>query len=115
MIAHLRKFLHRRLVVRASLYWHRHVYGMDIGDHTRISRGARLDRTNPKGIHIGMALAMALGLTLFIETAQLTALFGLYPCPYRQFDVDDLILNVAGILAGFALARGMTGMAGTPR
>lgn len=64
MIARLRKFLHRRVVVKASLYWHRHVYGMDIGDHTRISRGARLDRTNPKGIHIGEYTAITGGVAI---------------------------------------------------
>ena len=31
----------------------RRVYGMDIGDNTRISSKARLDYTNPRGIHIG--------------------------------------------------------------
>ena len=31
----------------------RKFYGMKIGDNTRISKTARLDRTNPKGVHIG--------------------------------------------------------------
>ncbi|WP_138470112.1 VanZ family protein [Poseidonocella sp. HB161398] len=54
------------------------------------------------------ALAWALGLPLFIELAQLSALFGLYPCRYRHFEVDDLILNGAGILAGHALGQGLS-------
>ena len=50
------------------------------------------------------ATCAGLALSLSVETAQLTALFGIYPCPYRQFDVDDLILNTAGTLLGAALA-----------
>lgn len=54
---------------------------------------------------VALALAFALALTLFIELAQLTGLFGLYPCPYRHFEVDDLILNVTGVMLGFAVGR----------
>jgi acetyltransferase-like isoleucine patch superfamily enzyme len=61
MISGLRKFIHRRILVRASLLWYRHVWGMDIGDHTRISRTVRLDRTNPKGLHIGAYTAITGG------------------------------------------------------
>lgn len=32
-------------------------------------------------------------------------MFGLYPCPYRVADVDDLMTNTAGALAGWLLAR----------
>ncbi|WP_240804554.1 acyltransferase [Qingshengfaniella alkalisoli] len=46
------------------LFWYRRVYGMDIGDHTRISRGVRLDRTNPKGIHIGQYTALTGGVSV---------------------------------------------------
>jgi glycopeptide antibiotics resistance protein len=42
---------------------------------------------------------------LAVELTQLTGIWGLYPCPYRQFDVDDLILNTTGVVIGFALAR----------
>ena len=45
------------------------------------------------------------GLSLTVELTQLTGLWGLYPCPYRQFDVDDLILNTTGVALGFALVR----------
>lgn len=51
------------------------------------------------------AFLLGLGVSLFIEIAQLTALFGLYPCPYRNFDVDDLILNALGVMAGFLVFR----------
>lgn len=33
--------------------WYVHVWGMTIGEGCRISRSARLDRTNPRGVHIG--------------------------------------------------------------
>ncbi|MBP6297802.1 MAG: VanZ family protein [Anaerolineae bacterium] len=40
-------------------------------------------------------------LSLSFEVVQGTGIFGLYPCPYRQFDVDDLILNTSGTLIGY--------------
>lgn len=45
---------------------------------------------------------MVLGfcMSLFFEVSQITALFGIYPRPYRYFDVDDLICNTAGAVAG---------------
>ncbi|MGW5049965.1 VanZ family protein [Actinokineospora sp. NPDC004072] len=42
--------------------------------------------------------------SLFIEFTQLTAVWGLFACPYRLFDVDDLIANTLGAAIGFALA-----------
>lgn len=64
--------------------------------------GAALSPLRPRASTV---LAFGLCLSLGIEIAQLTGLFGLYGCPYRQFDVDDLILNVGGILVGFWAAR----------
>lgn len=54
---------------------------------------------------LAVAAGFGLGLTLTVELTQLTAFWGLYPCPWRQFNVDDLIMNATGVLAGFALAR----------
>ena len=42
-------------------------------------------------------------LSLFFELTQLTGLYGIYPRPYRLFDVDDLILNTTGALLGCLL------------
>ncbi|RED00196.1 VanZ like protein [Microbacterium sp. AG157] len=39
-----------------------------------------------------------------IETTQLTGVWGLFPCAYRVFDVDDLIANTSGALIGSFLA-----------
>ncbi|MGC4107586.1 MAG: VanZ family protein [Thermomicrobiales bacterium] len=44
------------------------------------------------------------GLSLLIELTQLTGNWGLSPCPYRQFDVDDIILNTTGTIVGVMLA-----------
>ncbi|WP_146592178.1 VanZ family protein [Puniceibacterium confluentis] len=46
-------------------------------------------------------------LTLSVELTQLTGFWGLWPCAWRQFDVDDLLLNAPGVIAGFALARAL--------
>jgi len=64
MIVKFRRFIFRKLVVRWNLFWYRRVYGMDIGDHTRISRGVRLDRTNPKGLKIGKYTAIGRGVSI---------------------------------------------------
>jgi glycopeptide antibiotics resistance protein len=50
------------------------------------------------------------GLSLFVETTQLTGVWGLYRCAYRVFDVDDVLTNTVGALIGglvaLALPRG---------
>lgn len=50
------------------------------------------------------AWAIGFGLSLFFEVTQLTGIYGIYNCPYRVFDVDDLILNSTGALFGFLVA-----------
>ncbi|MEI4473747.1 VanZ family protein [Frigidibacter sp. MR17.24] len=50
-------------------------------------------------------LLFGAGLTLAVETTQLTGIWGLYPCAYRQFDTDDLITNFLGVALGLRLAR----------
>ncbi|MFG1646286.1 VanZ family protein [Amycolatopsis sp. NPDC049252] len=44
------------------------------------------------------------GLSLLFELTQLTGLWFVYPCPYRLFSVDDLILNTAGAALGWLIA-----------
>lgn len=41
------------MAVSGNVYFLRNFWGMDIGAGSRISLRARLDRTNPKGVHIG--------------------------------------------------------------
>ncbi|GAA4541029.1 VanZ family protein [Pseudonocardia xishanensis] len=58
-----------------------------------------------------------------IEVTQLTGVWFLYPCPYRLFDVDDLIANTAGALLGglvapllrFVPGQRLAGEPGAPR
>lgn len=45
-----------------------------------------------------------LGLSLAFELTQLTGIWGIYDCPYRSFDVDDLIANTFGAAVGWVLA-----------
>ena len=49
-------------------------------------------------------LAFSFCLSLFFELTQLSGLYGIYPRPYRLFDVDDLLLNSLGGLLGAGIA-----------
>ena len=49
-------------------------------------------------------LLLGLGLSLLIETTQGTAVWGLFPCPYRVAEADDLITNTTGAMVGWLLA-----------
>ena len=51
------------------------------------------------------SLALSAAVTLLIETAQLTGLFGVYPFAYRTFEVDDLICNTLGGVVGWGLGQ----------
>ena len=44
---------------------------------------------------------LGFAISLTIEVTQLTGAFSLYPCSYRLFDVDDLLLNTGGALVGY--------------
>lgn len=45
-----------------------------------------------------------LAVSAFIEFTQLTGVWGLYPCAYRVFDVDDMLTNTVGALLGSVAA-----------
>lgn len=70
----------------------------------------------PLGVYLryhfrrGLAFTAATGLaaSLFFEITQVTGVFGLYECPYRLFDVDDLVINASGAVVGWLLAGGIT-------
>lgn len=49
------------------------------------------------------ALIYSFFLSLFFELTQLSGLYGIYPRPYRLFDVDDLIVNTTGGFLGFII------------
>lgn len=50
------------------------------------------------------AVALGFGASLIFELTQLTGLWFIYPCAYRLFSVDDLILNTFGAALGWLLA-----------
>lgn len=54
----------------------------------------------------GMVVAFLIGLgtSVFIECTQGTGVWGLYPCAYRVFDVDDMLTNTTGAVIGSLLA-----------
>lgn len=67
-----------------------------LGVYMRYFRGKSL--TFKKMLVIGFLTS------LFFELTQITGLYGIYNCPYRTFNVDDLILNTLGAGLGFLLA-----------
>jgi glycopeptide antibiotics resistance protein len=56
------------------------------------------------GIRFLAATALGFATSLFLELTQLTGLWFIYPCAYRLFSVDDLILNTAGAALGWLVA-----------
>lgn len=55
----------RYAVINLRLVILRTLYGMDIDRSARISFGARLDKTNPRGVHIGKESYVASGAIVF--------------------------------------------------
>ena len=53
-------------------------------------------------------LLLVFSVTLCFELIQYSALFGIYPRPYRMFDVDDLFLNTLGGMLGFWLTPALS-------
>lgn len=47
-------------------------------------------------------------LSLFFELTQLSGLYGIYPRPYRLFDVDDLLINTLGGIIGHTITPILT-------
>jgi glycopeptide antibiotics resistance protein len=66
------------------------------------------------GVAPGRALLLGCLVSLGAELTQLSATWGLFPCPYRKFDVDDLLLNGLGLALGLLGARAWRGRARAP-
>lgn len=64
MIALLRNFI-RVMALNLQHAIYTYIYGMNIHKSARISYGAKLDKTNPKGIHIGEESYVASGAIVF--------------------------------------------------
>lgn len=56
------------------------------------------------GLRFLAATGIAAGVSLLFELTQLTGLWFVYPCAYRLFSVDDLMLNTAGAVLGWLVA-----------
>ncbi len=63
LIAKTRTWLHR-LLGEANRQYYNNVWKMQIGRGCRISRSAKLDKTNPKGIHIGEYTILTFNVTV---------------------------------------------------
>lgn len=59
-----------------------------------------------------VATLSGLAVSLVVEFTQLTGVWGLYPCAYRVFDVDDLVTNTTGALLGSVIALLVPGLRG---
>lgn len=57
----------------------------------------------------GTTVLVGFLVSLAVEVTQGTALWGIYDCPYRVADVDDLITNTAGALLGALAAPRVLG------
>ncbi len=55
----------RLIVISIRFFIFKRLYGMDISSSARISFGAKLDKTNPRGIHIGDESYVASGAIIF--------------------------------------------------
>ncbi|WP_379152993.1 VanZ family protein [Paenibacillus sp. sgz5001063] len=68
--------------------------------------------TVPFGMFLGyyfrtrwvVCILLSFTLSLLFEITQITALFGFFDHPYRIFDVDDLLTNTLGGIAGYRIA-----------
>nr|WP_042180563.1 VanZ family protein [Kibdelosporangium sp. MJ126-NF4]CEL14449.1 Glycopeptide antibiotics resistance protein [Kibdelosporangium sp. MJ126-NF4]CTQ88814.1 Glycopeptide antibiotics resistance protein [Kibdelosporangium sp. MJ126-NF4] len=57
-------------------------------------------------------VAIGFGVSLLVEFTQLTGNWFLFPCPYRIFDVDDLLTNTLGTALGVLFAPLLRPLAG---
>ncbi|OLF17156.1 VanZ family protein [Actinophytocola xanthii] len=56
------------------------------------------------GMRLLSAVAVGAATSLLFELTQLTGLWFVYPCAYRLFSVDDLMLNTVGAALGWLVA-----------
>ena len=105
------------------LYWHDKAFGLAALKEYLVSMSLwqllfNILLTVPFGVYMRYYFKLSLGrtilysflLSLFYETSQITALFGIYPGPYRLADVEDLICNTMGGAGGFYIASVFAGV-----
>lgn len=89
-----------------------HTWIPAIKDATLIQPLFNVFLTVPFGVYLRIyfkrsfkqAVLFSFLLSLFFELTQLSGLYGIYPRPYRLFDVDDLMLNTLGGTIGFLIS-----------
>ena len=99
------------------LYWHDKAFGAAAVKEYLVSMSLwqllfNILLTVPFGVYMRYYFKLSLKrtilysflLSLFYETSQITALFGIYPGPYRLADVEDLICNTMGGAGGYYMA-----------
>ena len=99
------------------LYWHDKAFSITAFQEYLVSMSFwqllfNILLTVPFGIYMRYYFKLSLKrtilysflLSLFYETSQITALFGIYPGPYRLADVEDLICNTMGGAGGYYIA-----------
>ena len=105
------------------LYWHDKAFGIAALKAYLVSMSLwqllfNILLTVPFGVYMRYYFKLSLKrtilysflLSLFYETSQITALFGIYPGPYRLADVEDLICNTMGGAGGYYIASVISGM-----
>lgn len=105
------------------LYWHNKQFGIAALKEYLVSMSLwqllfNILLTVPFGIYMRYYFKLSLKrtilysflLSLFYETSQITALFGIYPGPYRLADVEDLICNTMGGAGGYYMASVFAGV-----
>ena len=105
------------------LYWHDKAFGIAAFKEYLVSMSLwqllfNILLTVPFGVYMRYYFKLSLKrtilysflLSLFYETSQITALFGIYPGPYRLADVEDLICNTMGGAGGYYIASVFSGM-----
>jgi len=79
-LAKVRTFVVREFVYRAVRWYYTKIWGMTIGEGTRISLTAKLDMTNPRGLTIGDYTAVAFGSSIlshdFVNSVHLDTKIG---------------------------------------
>ena len=103
--------------IKEQLYWIITGTGtVNISHSAWFQIGGNLGLLFPFGIYmryyfhrsLRQTVLLSMGLSLFFELTQLTALYGIYPAPYRIFDINDLMFNTIGGALGYHASPWLT-------
>lgn len=86
----------RRFFMSLRCFYLNRLWGMDIHPHTAISLKANLDRTNPKGVHVGEGSAISFDAVILAHDA------------IRRMNVDTIIGKYCQIGARSLIMPGLT-------